>query len=616
MKKLFSIFFTIIILTFLGQAQDSLNMKKLSVWTSPNASEYNDCWGFTDENGNEYVILGSNWGTHFINVTDPQNPIEVNSFIGFNSNVIWRDFKVSGNYAFGVADNFFNSLQIFDLSNLPNSVSIVYDDILLSESAHNIYIENERAYLASNRRNDTVFALDVISLEDPLNPFLLASFDDSYFGFCGWGCLHDIYVKNNIAYCSAGYEGLYIYDFTDLQNPVLLGSITNYSSKGYNHSSWAHEDGNILVMADEVPNSLPLKSHDISDISNPLELTTFISNVGARPHNPFFVKNDLVVSYYLDGVQIFDFTNPANPVRSAFYDTYPNNDTLTNPYPDEFNGAWGVYPFFNSKNIAVADINTGLYMVTKEKDVYTTLEELSVCDNVGTSVNVDFYVKGNFEPNNVFYLELADENGSFIDAVRIDSLNENLEGNYTFTFDPNNFTDTKFRLRISSTSPEIAQSSWLALTYNETPEKPLIISNDGVLTSSVVAENYQWYKNGTPIPGANKQSYTPNSTGDNYFVEVRNGLCKNQSDEVISSIPFKLEELNTYLFPNPTNNKVTFIHNPNGKRLEINVMDAKGTLVKSFHTNEKYIELALRKGMYFVKMNSKDLQKVVKLIVN
>jgi hypothetical protein len=31
----------------------------------------------------------------------------------------------------------------------------------------------------------------------------------------------------------------------------------------------------------------------------------------------------------------------------------------------EFNGAWSVYPFFNSDNIIVSDINSGLFIVRK-----------------------------------------------------------------------------------------------------------------------------------------------------------------------------------------------------------------------------------------------------------
>ena len=43
---------------------------------------------------------------------------------------------------------------------------------------------------------------------------------------------------NNIAYLNAGNDGLFIVDFSDVENPTLLGSLTEYPDKGYNHSGW------------------------------------------------------------------------------------------------------------------------------------------------------------------------------------------------------------------------------------------------------------------------------------------------------------------------------------------------------------------------------------------
>lgn len=42
------------------------------------SDEGNDIWGWTDpENGDEYVIMGLNFGTSFVRITDPQNPVVV-----------------------------------------------------------------------------------------------------------------------------------------------------------------------------------------------------------------------------------------------------------------------------------------------------------------------------------------------------------------------------------------------------------------------------------------------------------------------------------------------------------------------------------------------------------
>lgn len=335
MKKiLISIIITIAYLN--SNAQDSLNFTSLSTWTSPDASAYNDIWGYSS-NGREYAIMGSNWGTHFIDITNPQTPVEINSFIGDNSNVIWRDYKVSGNYAYGVADNFGNSLQIFDLSNLPISVTKIYDNDSLSSSSHNIFIENDRVYLPSNRNSGGINALDILDISNPTNPKHLFTMGNAYFGNCG-GCLHDIYVKNDTAYCSAGTSGLYIYDLTDINNPTLISSIIGYSEAGYNHASWVDEDGVTMVMADETHGS-GVKTFDLTDITNPIELDVFRTYPGAIPHNPFVRGTEAYISYYHDGMQVFDISDPSNVTQKAFYDTYPSNAPNNH---GGYEGDWGV----------------------------------------------------------------------------------------------------------------------------------------------------------------------------------------------------------------------------------------------------------------------------------
>lgn len=613
----------LVVTTISVKAQDSLNMTKLSVWTSPAAVEYNDCWGYTDPLGNEYVILGSNWGIHFINVTDPQNPIEVNSFEGNNNDVIWRDFKIFGTTAYGVADQYsFNNaaLSIFDLSNLPTSVTMVKQEESYSHACHNIYIDGDLLYMCSNQdQNDTRWALEVFTLAaDPTDPILMISMDDSYVGG-GGNLVHDIYVRNDTAYLSAGYGGLYIYDFTDASNPQFINSITTYTSQGYNHSSWLHPDRHTLVVADEVPNSLPLKAFDVSDLQNISSAPpTFQSNVGARPHNPFFVYNDLVVSYYLDGLQIFDFTDPTTPLRTAYYDTYPDNDTLTNPYPDIYEGAWGTYPFFKSHTIAVADIAYGLNMVTKINDIYTSVNKLDMCDQSGGVAPIVFTAKGNFNAGNVFYLEMADVNGSFISPTILDSIASDTAGTFTFNFDPSGSSGNTVRLRVSGSNPQIAQSSWMTVNYLQTPNTPTIVSNAGVLTASnTTASSYQWFVDGIAILGATSSTYTPTTSGI-YTVSASNGTCSSGVSPPLDYALSVNEELASNMrinvFPNPSNGKVNF-YNPTFDNVVLEIYNATGEQVKTFTTGAKMTEIEMEKGVYFVGVSGQQTAAYLKLVV-
>src|SRR5687767_8056270 len=83
------------------QAQNAQNMQLLSTWQTLPGRNYNDIWGYA-ANGREYAIVGSSWGTHFIDVTNPTTPVEVEAFAGSyqfpNGNISWRDYKTYGHY--------------------------------------------------------------------------------------------------------------------------------------------------------------------------------------------------------------------------------------------------------------------------------------------------------------------------------------------------------------------------------------------------------------------------------------------------------------------------------------------------------------------------------------
>ena len=58
----------------------------------------NDIWGYTDEFGNEYALVGGTKGTSVVDISDPANPVEVFFEPGLES--IWRDIKTVGDYAY------------------------------------------------------------------------------------------------------------------------------------------------------------------------------------------------------------------------------------------------------------------------------------------------------------------------------------------------------------------------------------------------------------------------------------------------------------------------------------------------------------------------------------
>ena len=147
MKK-FILFLSITLLTFSSNAQQTATLlyhwqdSTLVASTTYNC-RYNDSWGF-EVNGSEIAVIGSTAGTHFFDVTNPVTATEVAFVAGAytGSGVIHRDFHDFEGYLYVVCDEGNTStLQIVDISNLPNSVSTVYDSNALLTTSHIIYID-------------------------------------------------------------------------------------------------------------------------------------------------------------------------------------------------------------------------------------------------------------------------------------------------------------------------------------------------------------------------------------------------------------------------------------------------------------------------------------------
>jgi choice-of-anchor B domain-containing protein len=343
------------------QAQDSLNIQLLFHWNDTSIAQataygalfrYNEIWG-TAINGREYAIIGSTAGTHIFDVTDPINSVQAAFIPGAHNLGLHRDYHDYNGYLYMVCDEGPSTLQIADLRFLPDSVPVVYDSDALFSRTHNIFIDSLNGLLYTTRGG-------IYSLADPVNPVKL-----SVLGPSG----HDLYVRNDTLYVNHGVSGLRIYDYTDHQSPGVIGTLISYPHSGYNHSGWLSETGSIYAFADETYGT-DIKICDVSDYAD-IQVLSYVNSGGApdaMPHNLIFKKQFLYVSYYHDGLYIYDLSDPSNPTVAGYYDTYPQS-----PAPN-YNGAWGVYPFLPSGNVLVSDTEYGLF-VFNVNDIISGVEE-------------------------------------------------------------------------------------------------------------------------------------------------------------------------------------------------------------------------------------------------
>jgi choice-of-anchor B domain-containing protein len=369
MKKAYLLFVFLLIL-FTSESQ--LNIDSLSHidYQQLHGANLNDVWGYVDELGNEYAIVGTSKGTSIVNVTIPTSPFEVFWLPGSES--IWRDPCVYGNYAY-VTTEAEDGLQIIDLTPLPQSTNLT--STLYTgpsggnwQSAHTCFVdENGFAYIfGANRGNGGTIILDVHT--NPMNPIEVGEFDSWY--------IHDGYARNDTLYAAHIYDGFYsIIDVSTKSNPILLGTQTTPSS--FTHNVWPSQNGQYVFTTDEVSGSY-ITVYDISNPSNMIEVdrTQHSPGSGVVPHNTHVMGDYLITSYYSDGVVIHDITHPTNIIKVGQYDTYPGQTI-------GFDGCWGVYPFLPSGTILAADITKGLFILGP------TYEKASYLEGTVTDINTN-----------------------------------------------------------------------------------------------------------------------------------------------------------------------------------------------------------------------------------
>lgn len=365
--------------------QDSRNIDLLDRWKEDSlvalsyGLRYNECWGFEHE-GNEYAVAGSTEGTHFFLITASDKLEPVGFIEGKYSHplVVHRDFKSYQHYIYSVCDEGLSSLQIIDISNLPNSITLVKEDSVNFARVHNIFIDTTNALLyactVAGSSGGTLLpsaSMRVYSLTDPLNPTHL------WTGPNDIPEVHDAYVRNNIAYLNCGFDGLRVYDFTNPSSPLFIQNLGFYQEQGYNHQGWLSPDGTKYVFADET-NGKKVKFCEVEDH----EVTVrgyFGTNYeeNSVPHNIMLSDRFAYVAYYNEGLRIYDM-NELPPKEVAHFDTHPEDEGAFT-----MNGAWGVYSELSSGRILVSDRRNGLFLFRFRDDILSAVNgnELVVFSN-------------------------------------------------------------------------------------------------------------------------------------------------------------------------------------------------------------------------------------------
>lgn len=378
MSKVLLFIFCFFYLFGLGQIKK--NIELLDKWkcdtiiTNSSSVRYSGCYGFTKEN-QEYGVIGTTEGAYFFQVTDNDSLKYIDFVQGafVSSQCYTREYRAFGNYIYAIGDEGQSSLQIIDISYLPDSVMLAAS--LQGPNfgrIHNIFIDSTQQLLYAcmvtpieNGVDFPMVPLRVFSLIDPLNPTLLYSGMDQVYE------VHDLYVRNNIAILNCGYEGIQIYDFSNPSQPSFVNNLSIYNYQGYNHQGWLTPNGKTYVFADETP-GLPIKKCEVLDDFTMIPRYFFgTENVplDKTPHNIQCTDSFAFVAYYLDGLRIYNIES-GKPFEVAYYDTYeePSNEYFS------MWGAWGIHLLSNSKRILVSDRKNGFFLLKFDQTLFPLIE--------------------------------------------------------------------------------------------------------------------------------------------------------------------------------------------------------------------------------------------------
>lgn len=341
---------------------DLLSQMSVSEFDSTNA---NDSWGWTDpDTGSEYALIGLFDGTAFVNIDDPVNPIYLGKLDTHTDPSLWRDIKTYQNYAFVVSEAPGHGMQVFDLTRLRDvtnapvhfTVDAHYDGF---GSAHNVVINESSGYaygVGSSTYNGGPHFVDI---SNPLNPIPAGGFATDSYSHDGQVVIYngpdtdytsrEIYIGSNTSFVS-------IVDITDKSNPQSIATMT-YSNTVYTHQGWFTQDHRYFILGDEIDEiNLGFNTRsivfDLQDLDHPELHFEYEGPSAATDHNGYVKGDTYYLANYTAGVRMIDISgiDSQNFQETGFFDVYPSSNNAG------YNGAWNVYPYFESGTVLVTTL--------------------------------------------------------------------------------------------------------------------------------------------------------------------------------------------------------------------------------------------------------------------
>ncbi len=291
-------------------------------------------------------------GLHIIETADPANPIELGHYRrtgnGYSNDVKLVDTAGGKRYAL-IADFPVDVVDVTDPAHPALAAQI-------PEEAHTLFVETRngttRAYFGNYDASCPVY-----DVADPAHPVRLGRYQTD------GSLVHDLSVKDGIAYLDAWDAGFLAVDFTTPDDPHLIGSWSD-TPTGTSHSNWTTMAGGRHVALhgeEEYGAHLDVIDLDTSSETYMESIGTYKTRDWVSIHNIMAFGDKAYFSYYQDGIRVADVSDPTQPKLIGYFNTWdPQGPESTSGF---FEGAVGIDVDLARKLVFVADSPRGLLIL-------------------------------------------------------------------------------------------------------------------------------------------------------------------------------------------------------------------------------------------------------------
>jgi hypothetical protein len=268
-------------------------------------------WGdvaYTGTWGTRTTDAGSLPGNtlHVWDISDPTDPARVHSLqvdAGRVNDVKMREDGTLAALTHEASSDGANGITLLDLSDPFHPEPIVRFTDQMSPGVHNVWLEGDHVYVVVNGQGN---GLRIVDVSDPASPTIVSSF------YASSSILHDVYVRDGLAFLSHWDAGLVILDVGhgieggSPENPREVGRVR--TAWGSVHNAWYWpETGYVFVGEENFERPGIMHVVDARDLRDPVQVATF-RVPDQTPHN-FWLDEDrgiLYMAWYGQGVRALD----------------------------------------------------------------------------------------------------------------------------------------------------------------------------------------------------------------------------------------------------------------------------------------------------------------------